>query len=516
MRQIYEDISVSCGNNFFVVACNCIFSQDTRSMIVGTAKKRLALVIGNASYRSPNSLCLTNGVCPPVNDALDLSAALKDVGFEVMEGGINVTKAEMRKLLFQFENKLKSGMYQVALFYFAGHGSGLETGNYLYPVDVPNDVAESEVEDYCINLKTIFGRLNQVGVNTCIVLLDACRENPYERGWSRSTGDHGLREPDLPDETFVGFGTKAHFVAKNGSSNGRNGLFTAGLLKHLRTPGLSLDDFFIEVTSSVKADAARMGFSQTPEKKGNLGKRIYFVPFKGVSPIGPEPKPVPVPSNKNYTEMAFGLGMDMVYVEGGSYLMGCSGADADNLLCGGLKPATSVNVKNIYVAQTEVTQKQWRLVMGTNRGFNSGCDDCPVELVSWEDAQAFIRLLNEKTGKNYRLPREAEWEYAARGGKKSAQYPFAGGTNMEKLGWTTSNSGGKSQPVAGKEPNELGIYDMSGNVWEWCSDWYLVNSSRLIRGGSWSDIAGSCRVSNRSYNAPANHGKCVGFRLVRD
>lgn len=253
-------------------------AQNTRSMIV---EKRLALVIGNASYSGANSLCFQNGVCPPVNDANDLGAALRELGFEVIQGGINATKIQMRSLLNQFEAKLQGGGYQVALFYFAGHGTGLETGNYLYPADVPTDLSESDVEDYCINVNTVLRKIDQPNVQTRIVLLDACRDNPYERAWNRSTVQHGLREIQSPDETFVGFASKPGSVAANKSPNGRNGLFTYALLQHVHTPGLSLDDLYAEVTRQVKADAGKMGTSQTPERRSSLSGRFSFVKSHG-------------------------------------------------------------------------------------------------------------------------------------------------------------------------------------------------------------------------------------------
>jgi len=161
---------------------------------------------------------------------------------------------------------------------------------------------------------------------------------------------------------------------------------------------------------------------------------------------------------------------------------------------------------------------------------NGGYDACPVEGVSWADIQEFLKKLNALTGKTYRLPSEAEWEYAARGGEQGAKdgYVYSGGNLLDDVGWYDNNSGGKTHPVGGKKPNQLGIYDMSGNVWEWCADWYDdypssaqpnptglgTGSNRVNRGGSWNNDAQNCRAANRNNNTPDNRNNNLGFRLA--
>jgi formylglycine-generating enzyme required for sulfatase activity len=213
----------------------------------------------------------------------------------------------------------------------------------------------------------------------------------------------------------------------------------------------------------------------------------------------------------------------MVAIKGGTFAMGSNEGDADE------KPVHSVTLSNFYLGKTEVTQAQWRAVMGTNPSNFKG-DDLPVESVSWDDVQEFINRLNSITGKNYRLPTEAEWEYAAGGG--SGNRTKWAGTNSESyLGdyeWFTNNSNSRTQPVATKRPNSLGLYDMSGNVWEWCSDWYgpytstsktnprgvSSGSNRVLRGGCWDDTAGYCRVSFRYSYTPGGRGINLGIRLA--
>lgn len=165
--------------------------------------------------------------------------------------------------------------------------------------------------------------------------------------------------------------------------------------------------------------------------------------------------------------------------------------------------------------------------MGSNPSYFKG-SNLPVETVSWDDCQEFIRKLNSMTGQKFRLPTEAEWEYAARGGNKSKGYIYSGSNNIDSVSWYDGNSGDETHPVATKSPNELGIYDMSGNVWEWCNDWYGSYSSsaqtnptgpysgsrRVDRGGGWGCNAWLCRVSDRRRDAPDDRYFNLGLRLA--
>jgi formylglycine-generating enzyme required for sulfatase activity len=217
---------------------------------------------------------------------------------------------------------------------------------------------------------------------------------------------------------------------------------------------------------------------------------------------------------------------EMVFVEGGTFTMGCTSEQSD---CNDAeKPTHRVTVSSFQIGKYEVTQAQWRAVMGSNPSHFSNCDDCPVEKVSWNDVQEFIRKLNRQTGRNYRLPTEAEWEYAVRGGAESKGYKYAGSNDINRVAWYTSNSGSITHPVGQKQANELGIHDMTGNVWEWCEDWYGDYSSsnqtnpkgsengayRVLRGGSWKRNTESCRVSRRDYFNPDSRNDSGGFRLV--
>ena len=247
--------------------------------------------------------------------------------------------------------------------------------------------------------------------------------------------------------------------------------------------------------------------------------------LNGLTDSNASPTPQQSNPSQNLTFTVGGVSFTMVYVPGGTFTMGATGeqgSDAWN----DEKPTHSVTLSGYHIGQTEVTQALWKAVMGSNPSYFKG-DSRPVENVSWNDCQTFISRLNAKTGKNFRLPTEAEWEYAARGGHSGGSL-YAGSDNISNVAWYEDNSGNETHNVATKSPNSLGIYDMSGNVLEWCQDWYGDYSSssqtnpkgpsngvnRVFRGGSWYYDARYCRVSLRSLNAPSLSCDCLGLRLV--
>ena len=219
-----------------------------------------------------------------------------------------------------------------------------------------------------------------------------------------------------------------------------------------------------------------------------------------------------------------GVEFRMVAVEGGTFQMGSQSGNSNE------SPVHQVTLSSFSIGETEVTQELWEAVMGSNPSYFKG-PKLPVETVSWNDCQTFITKLNQLTGQTFRLPTEAEWEYAARGGKQSKGYTYAGSNTIGEVAWYESNNSWKTHDVATKSPNELGFYDMSGNVWEWCQDWYSSSyysgsvvdnpqgpssgSSRVLRGGSWSGAATFCRVAYRGYDTPASAYLNFGFRLAQ-
>ena len=221
-----------------------------------------------------------------------------------------------------------------------------------------------------------------------------------------------------------------------------------------------------------------------------------------------------------------GISIDMVRVKAGTFTMGAT-AEMKNPY-DDEKPTHRVTLTNdYYIGKYEVTQALWQAVMGNNPSKFKG-DNLPVEQVSWNDCQEFISKLNRITGKLFRLPTEAEWEYAARGGNKSRGYQYSGSNNLSDVAWYKDNSGSETHAVGSKQANELVIYDMTGNVWEWCQDRYGKYSSssqtnptgatsgsfRVIRGGSWINDAGGCCSSCRIFGLPGERSIYLGLRLV--
>jgi len=226
--------------------------------------------------------------------------------------------------------------------------------------------------------------------------------------------------------------------------------------------------------------------------------------------------------HRNKEFVVNGVSFKMVAVNGGTFRMGSADGDSDE------SPVHSVTLSDYYIGETEVTRELWQVVMGSNLSRFTGDLQYPVDMVSWDDCQIFIGKLNELTNGNFRLPTEAEWEYAARGGNKSRGYKYSGSDNIGIVAWYDGNSGNTTHAVKTKSPNELGIYDMSGNVWEWCEDWYGDYSSvaqtnpkgassgsyRVSRGGSRVNDASGCRCAIRHYFTPASASNFLGLRLV--
>ena len=244
----------------------------------------------------------------------------------------------------------------------------------------------------------------------------------------------------------------------------------------------------------------------------------------------------------DYTETAFDMDLSMVYVEGDLFVMGA--AEDDTTAEYDEYPAHKVTLSSYHMSKYEITQAQWKAVMGTTveqqrekageESLYGEGDNYPMYYVSWTEAKEFCDKLSAKTGKNYTLPTEAQWEFAARGGKKSKGFKYSGSNVIGDVAWygryeSEGTSEGKTSLVGTKAPNELGIYDMSGNVWEWCADWYAnysadpatdpigpsAGATHVSRGGSWLDDDPTCRVSYRNFDDPGYRYSSMGFRVVR-
>lgn len=234
-----------------------------------------------------------------------------------------------------------------------------------------------------------------------------------------------------------------------------------------------------------------------------------------VNPPAPKPGPARVDVKSRRS------GFDMLTVEGGKYEMGQRDTSLGGTGFSKDECPHSVQVSTFRMGKYEVTQADWQEVMGENPSHHTDCPDCPVENVSWNDVQAFIKKANEKYRMNYRLPTEEEWEYAARGGTRSKGYLYAGSNTL----YNVATFSGETHPVGSSKANELGLYDMSGNVYEWCADIYKPypgcagethDTRRVLRGGSWRDAPEKCRTTNRIHGATSSPVIDFGFRLARD
>jgi len=511
-------------------------------------QRRIALVIGNSMYKvSP----LKN----PANDAAIMAKTLRGFGFAVDER-INLGMKEMEQAIEAFGHKIKQG--GVGLFYYAGHGMQVNGENYLLPVDA-NIEGEAEVRYKAVNAGLVLAKMDMANNGMNIVILDACRNNPFARSFRSS--NTGLATMDAPSGTIIAYATSPGKVASDGS--GANGLYTSLLVRSMQKPGTKIEDVFKQVRTSVRQET---GGEQIPWESSSLEGDFYFkLPKEGKTIVAeetPEPQPDKEPSapaptapgitvkkaikkkksvqvaqaeiqeqpaatpSRSDTYIDPATGMEFVLVKGGCFQMGDTFGDGDS----DEMPAHEVCVDDYYIGKYEVTQGQWRNIRGNNPSRFSYCgDNCPVDQVSWNDIQDYIRILNQRTGKNYRLPTEAEWEYAARSGGKSEKY--SGGNDLDSVAWYDSNSGDQTHQVGQKQPNGLGIYDMSGNVWEWCQDWYsdsYYKSSprnnpqgpsserdRVLRGGSWYSSAAGTRATYRFRYNPDYWNYYFGFRLAR-
>ena len=232
-------------------------------------------------------------------------------------------------------------------------------------------------------------------------------------------------------------------------------------------------------------------------------------------------------------QVADGVEMEMVWVEGGSFTMGSNATPKGVKLTYALaRPEHRVTVDGYFIGRYEVTQELWQAVMGENPSKFKGSANLPVESVSWTEAQEFAMRLSQMTGRRFRLPSEAEWEYAARGGSKSQRNPYAGcnRNQLDNHGWYCVNSDGATHAVGQLQPNELGLYDMSGNVAEWCQDWVEAYTSeeqtnprgprqgenRVLRGGHYNSTSAACTVYDRGWYLPSGKYELYGLRIVME
>ena len=503
------------------------FANEARNLAVTrtdapASETRVALVIGNSAYKNSP---LKN----PVNDAKAMSAKLKTLGFEVIERN-NLTQKQIGSVLREFRSRLKPGA--VALFFYAGHGLQVKGVNYLPVVDA--DIAsEEDVPLQSLNMNQVLELMDEAKTRMNLVFLDACRNNPYARSF-RSAAD-GLAKVNAPSGTIISFATRPGSVAADGS--GKNGLYTQHLLANMDLPQ-PVEQVLKRVVSGVKqASKGR----QEPWMEGSIEGDFYFHPGEATQVASLKPEQVRVQSAEEIEqELWNGIKDSQDVKDFESYLATYTGGRFAVLARQKLKALAApvatpaVNVasgeslrdcpdcpemiaipgKDYALGKYEVTQAEWQAVMGNNPSHFSSCgDNCPVENVSWNDVHEFIQKLNQKTGRQYRLPIGSEWEYACYGG---SQTEYCGGNDINAVAWYHGNSGGQTHPVGQKQANGYGLYDMSGNVWEWMENKYdSEHDWRVVRGGSWFNTPQFVRAAARSEGDATDRGNDYGFRLAR-
>jgi formylglycine-generating enzyme required for sulfatase activity len=593
--------------------------------------RRYALIIGNAEYQNIKPLI------NPVNDATDIAAKLRQLGYQV-ELKLNAKNVDMGRAISDYIRRLASSNDNEGFFWYAGHGVELEGENYLLPVDVDTeDDTAVKYSSYPLNrLIESFDKSAHNKVN--VVVIDACRENPF-----RNTGATGNRTfsrgltvvEHLPQDLFIMYSTAAGDVAADGAQGKRNSPFAEAFLKHIATN----EPFFAVASKITRETLTLTGQKQRPFQSGSIISDPYYsLNPAGVTPPQPAPAVTPpqIPRNvragtpgtdsvtltwdsagsgvsyrayyntqnnpssamamsnlatgtsMNITGMESGTSYyfwvstvkdgqesgkspvvtvltaaavpvnptpnvpsDMVRIQGGTFMMGSPASEASRESD---EAPHQVTVSGFYLGKYEVTQKEYQALMGTNPSYFKG-DNLPVEKVSWYDAVNYCNARSRSEGltpaytvsgtnvtwtrsaNGYRLPTEAEWEYACRAGTTT---PFSTGgnitTNQSNYNGNNPYNGNakgtyreKTTAVGSFAANAWGLYDMHGNVWEWCWDWYGAYPSgaqtdpmgassgalRVTRGGSWIVNGQYLRSAYRNSYYPSNSYSYLGFRLLR-
>ncbi|HPV14178.1 MAG TPA: SUMF1/EgtB/PvdO family nonheme iron enzyme [Candidatus Cloacimonadota bacterium] len=517
-------------------------------LIVAAYGARKALVIGNADY---TVAALSN----PVNDVMAVEKLLKGLGFETTLR-VNLNRRDMEQAIDSFAAFLHP--VDEVVFYYSGHGAQVEGSNYLIPVgEVMN--SEEDIKYDSVNANKVTDKLSRASVS--IVVLDACRNNPFSDARS---GSRGLALMRSKGSQFIIYSTADDEIAEDGGPSGLSP-FTEAFVRHAGTPELSIDDVMYLVKEDLKRSTNN---KQKPYTYNGMEQRYYLARADGSTPKYTSPRPstyTPPPATQVYTPPPAPNGM--VYVGGGSFMMGSNDGDEDE------QPVHQVTVSSFWIGKYEVTQAEFSQYMQPGKAWAEDYgigDNYPAYHVSWyaiikycnlrsltegltpvysiagstnpalwgsvptSDDETWNAVICNWDANGYRLPTEAEWEFAARGGTNNPNYLYSGSDDINAVAWHDNNSSGSSQPVGAKATNGIGIFDMSGNLWEWCWDWYSdayyssstpnnpagpnVGNYRVLRGGSWSYDATGCRVSCRNYDRASSvdvYFSDFGFRLCR-
>ena len=500
----------------FILATDAAFTQEAKN----------ALLIANSDYERSMGYLLQ-----PVPEAMELKSALESIGFSVTLVK-NANLEDMQKALAAFKAKTqREGGY--AFFHYGGHAVQVNGVNYLIPLKANLD-DELSVGYRCVYVDEV---MNSLRGDANIVILDSCRNNPFAQSTHRGAGTRGLAAVGIkPSNSIIVYSAAA-------GQEAADGLFTPVLTKLITQKNKKIETVLKEVRNEV---FKQTGGKQKPGEYTELMGDVYLAGFDASAPVQQAVYTPPVrQENRNNTG-------DRTYrVNGVSFTMKPIAAVQGAVLGNRHEDNKehSVSLSAYYIGQTEVTQELWQAVMGNNPSKFTDSTKNPVEQVSWYDCIEFCNELTAEvmgeehcvykvrgssvtadfSQKGFRLPTEAEWEYAAMGGR---YHTYAGTNNdasLKDYAWYDSNSGDKTHEVGTKQANKYGIYDMSGNVWEWCWDWHhwdtptsgqtnplgaASGDGRVVRGGCWELDAGNAACADRGFSNPSNRGSVLGLRVA--
>jgi len=508
--------------------------------------RRIALLIGNGGYARK---ALNN----PTNDAEDMAAALREAGFEVTQIN-NAERGEMETAIRDFGEQLKNCPNTVGLFYFAGHGMQYNGKNHLFPIGAMRSVTSIEtLQNKTVGVDDILATMTKAKNRMNIIFLDACRDNPFRetlyRSKSRSIDsidDQDGLAPISPLNNFlIAYSTLPNMIAQDGK--GRNSPYVESLKKKLVKPDMRIEEMLRLVRVAVQDKTDQQ---QAPMYSAGLSEPFCFVGtclFKKPPPPKP-PLPLPptqcaqLPQSEQHKVFRDSLkdgneGPEMVKISAGSFKMGNIQGNGSSHE----QPVHDVPVNKFAIGRSEITfadYDRFAEATGRNKPSDSGWgrDNRPVIKVSWKDATAYAEWLSRETGQTYRLPTEAEWEYAARAGTET-QYWWGKEMKPDVVACINCNDGyekppEQSLPVCSFPPNPFGLYDTAGNVWEWtCSEYqkrYNGKEQRcadknsnsnfhiVARGGSFYSVKKHIRSAYRFKRRTTERYNEFGFRLVKE
>lgn len=554
---------------------------DVRQRAPQTAGPRVALVVGMSGYRHVPRLA------NPRNDAELMAATLRDLGFTLVGGGaqFDLDKPGFDAAIQDFGRQVQGA--EVALFYYAGHGFQVGGANWLAPVSA-NPTRAADLDFQAVNAGLVLRQMEGAGTRLNVVLLDACRNNPFAGQGLRSAGS-GLATMRAPEGTLISYATQPDNVAQDGS--GTNSPYAEALARSLRKPGVDVFRLFNDVGLEVKrltggvqqpwvstspitgdfyfagrgeagrtvaGDADTLFWSSIKDSASTADFDAYLAQFPNgtfaqlarnrkaglgrqqvASIVPPVTSPVTQPLSSRTPGSVFRDCADcpeMVVVPSGTFMMG-----SEDVFLLEKKPGHRVTISRSFaVGKYEVTQGEWEAVMGSNPSKFQGSRN-PVEMVSWNEAQEFIRRLNAKVRSvvqvsmggdgPYRLLTESEWDYAARAGT-TTKYPWGNaiGRGNANCNGCDSRWDEKTVPVGSFRPNAFGLYDMQGNVGEWVQDCAIYPVQvptdesavlgencefRRYRGGSWTNTPMHLVSTYRFNSYSTRKDDDLGFRLAR-